>query len=77
MAILMCRPDHYGVEYEINPWMHVETEVDGSMALAQWQALYNAYSLLGERVEVVDQQPGLPTWCSPRTLRWCAVARRC
>ncbi|TMD87266.1 MAG: amidinotransferase [Chloroflexi bacterium] len=60
MAILMCRPDHYGVEYEINPWMHVETEVDGSMALAQWQALYNAYSLLGERVELVDQQPGLP-----------------
>ncbi len=60
MAILMCRPDHYGVEYEINPWMHVETVVDGQMALAQWGALYNAYTLLGEQVELVDQQPGLP-----------------
>jgi N-dimethylarginine dimethylaminohydrolase len=60
MAILMCRPDHYGVEYEINPWMHVGTEVDAPIALAQWGALYNAYTLLGEQVELVDQQPGLP-----------------
>ena len=22
--ILMCPPDYYGIEYEINPWMHVE-----------------------------------------------------
>ena len=22
-AVLMCRPDHFGIEYEINPWMHV------------------------------------------------------
>jgi N-dimethylarginine dimethylaminohydrolase len=60
MAILMCRPDHYGVEYEINPWMHVGQEVDGRMARAQWQALHDAYRLLGERVELADQQPGLP-----------------
>ncbi|HEX3607719.1 MAG TPA: arginine deiminase-related protein [Candidatus Dormibacteraeota bacterium] len=60
MAILMCRPDHYGVEYEINPWMHVGTEVDGGMALAQWSALHTAYTLLGEEVILVDQQPGLP-----------------
>ena len=20
--ILMCPPDHYGIEYEINPWMN-------------------------------------------------------
>ena len=22
--ILMCPPDFYGIEYEINPWMHKE-----------------------------------------------------
>jgi N-dimethylarginine dimethylaminohydrolase len=60
MAILMCRPDHYGVEYEINPWMHLGTVVDARMALAQWQALQQAYRTLGETVELVDQQPGLP-----------------
>src|SRR4029077_5162129 len=41
-------------------WMHVDTEVDGGIALAQWSALHTAYTLLGERVELVDQQPGLP-----------------
>ena len=27
-AVLMCRPDHFGIEYEINPWMHVAVQVD-------------------------------------------------
>ena len=60
MAILMCRPQHFGVEYEINPWMHVEQEVDRDKAETQWQALYRAYLDLGQTVELVDQAPGLP-----------------
>lgn len=60
MAILMCRPDHYGVEYEINPWMHVEKGVDREKAESQWQALLRAYSDLGQTVELVDPVPGLP-----------------
>lgn len=60
MAILMCRPDHYGVEYEINPWMHIEKGVDQEKAQAQWQALFNAYTDLGQAVELVDPVPGLP-----------------
>ena len=60
MAILMCRPEHFGVEYEINPWMHVEQEVDRPKAETQWQALYRAYLDLGQDVQLVDQVAGLP-----------------
>lgn len=60
MAILMCRPDHYGVEYEINPWMHVEQGVDREKAQVQWQALFRAYTDRGQTVELVDPVPGLP-----------------
>jgi N-dimethylarginine dimethylaminohydrolase len=60
MAILMCRPEHYGVEYEINPWMHVEKGVDREKAGSQWQALFDAYRELGQTVELADQVPGLP-----------------
>jgi arginine dihydrolase len=60
MSILMCRPEHYGVEYEINPWMHVEVEVDHPRAVSQWEALYGTYRRLGETVELVDPVAGLP-----------------
>jgi N-dimethylarginine dimethylaminohydrolase len=60
MSILMCRPDHYGIEYEINAWMHVDVMVDRTRASQQWQALYRAYSDLGVSVELVDQVAGLP-----------------
>jgi len=60
MSILMCPPVHYGVEYEINPWMHVDVDVDHARATQQWQALYRAYLDLGERVDLVEPQKGLP-----------------
>lgn len=60
MAILMCRPDHFGVEYEINPWMHVDNQVDRSAALQQWDALRSAYTALGQDVVLADPVAGLP-----------------
>ena len=36
---LMCRPDYYGVHYEINPWMHCDVKVDALGAMKQWEAL--------------------------------------
>ena len=39
----MCRPDYFGVEYEINPWMHIQNEVDHDRAEEQWNALFDAY----------------------------------
>src|SRR3984893_17066773 len=54
MAILMCPPDHFGVEYEINPWMNIHNEVDQPLARQQWKALYDAYQELGMVVDLVE-----------------------
>ena len=35
----MCPPQHFGVLYEINPWMHTEVRVDVDRARAQWERL--------------------------------------
>lgn len=48
-AVLMCQPDFFGIEYEINPWMHVAVKVDHALAAEQWGALYQTYVDLGVR----------------------------
>ncbi|MDR7302409.1 dimethylargininase [Haloactinomyces albus] len=57
---LMCPPQHFTVEYSINPWMDPNTPVDTELAMAQWQELKRTYERLGHTVEVIDPQPGLP-----------------
>jgi N-dimethylarginine dimethylaminohydrolase len=59
-AVLMCRPDHYGIEYEINPWMHVAVQVDHDLAQAQWEALHRTYLDLGLEIELAEPVAGLP-----------------
>ena len=56
----MCPPRHFGVEYEINPWMHRGTPVDRRLAHRQWEAVRSTYERLGHRVEIVDPVDGLP-----------------
>ena len=36
---LVCPPDHFGIQYEINPWMRLSNAVDKDASQAQWQAL--------------------------------------
>jgi N-dimethylarginine dimethylaminohydrolase len=57
---LMCRPDHFTVAYRINPWMDPAVPTDTSLAVRQWQTLYDTYRELGHEVELIDQVPGLP-----------------
>jgi N-dimethylarginine dimethylaminohydrolase len=57
---LMCRPDHFEVSYAINPWMDVARSVDRELAIAQWEALRQAYLDLGHEVHVIVPEPGLP-----------------
>ncbi|MFT3759449.1 dimethylargininase [Thauera sp.] len=60
-ALLMCPPTFYGVEYEINPWMHVDNPVDIELARDQWYRLYDLYvEELGWSVSLIDAVPGLP-----------------
>ena len=60
MKILMCRPDHFAIEYEINPWMNVNNKVNRLRALEQWNTLYDKYRNLGVEIELIDQVKGLP-----------------
>jgi N-dimethylarginine dimethylaminohydrolase len=56
----MCPPTHYGIEYEINPWMKVERGSTPERARAQWQRLHDTLVDLGVKIELMLPQPGLP-----------------
>lgn len=57
---LMVRPDHFRVEYAINPFMDPSAGVDPALAMAQWEALKEALERAGARVEVLPQRPDAP-----------------
>jgi N-dimethylarginine dimethylaminohydrolase len=59
-TILMCRPDFFTVNYRINPWMHPEQPTDTSLAVRQWEVLYNTYLELGFDVRLIDPIDSLP-----------------
>lgn len=59
-SILMCRPEYFTVSYRINPWMHPEAPTDTSVAVQQWEVLYQTYLDLGFDVQLVDPIAGLP-----------------
>jgi lysine-ketoglutarate reductase/saccharopine dehydrogenase-like protein (TIGR00300 family) len=60
IRFLMCAPDHYDVDYVINPWMEGNVHKSSrDRAVAQWQGLFE---ILKERaiVELVKPQKGVP-----------------
>ena len=59
-TVLMCRPEHFTVSYRINPWMHPEDPTDTSLAVRQWDVLYQTYLDLGFEVHLIDPIAGLP-----------------
>ncbi|KTC95667.1 dimethylarginine dimethylaminohydrolase family protein [Legionella feeleii] len=56
----MCNPQHYGIFYEINPWMHVDIPVVQTRAKTQWQALYETLLKLNVNVKLIEPINGLP-----------------
>jgi N-dimethylarginine dimethylaminohydrolase len=59
-TILMCPPDFYGIEYEINPWMSRSRASDTAVAREQWEALRSLLASLGCVIELLDPVQGLP-----------------
>jgi len=60
IRFLMCRPEHFDVQYVINPWMEGNVHKSSpETAAEQWHKLFR---LLKEqaKVEQVPPQPGLP-----------------
>ncbi len=58
--ILMCPPDHYGIEYEINPWMNRSLAAVRELAFTQWSTLRDTLVSLGVTVETLSPVQGLP-----------------
>lgn len=58
--ILMCPPDYYGIEYEINPWMNRARQADQAAAQRQWGALRAALEEAGARISTLAPVAGLP-----------------
>lgn len=57
----MCAPDHFGVEYVINPWMDGNLGQVSPAAREQWDGLYRLLSeTLDTSVDLVPPQPSLP-----------------
>jgi N-dimethylarginine dimethylaminohydrolase len=59
-TILMCPPDFYGIEYEINPWMSRSRQSDDALARAQWYDLKSLLDRLGADVRLMTPVRGLP-----------------
>jgi len=58
--LLMCAPDHFGVDYVINPWMEGQIGLaEQSLAETQWRNLRDALAHVAA-LEFVAPAPGLP-----------------
>ena len=58
--ILMCAPDFYGIEYEINPWMSRHRQADHAQAVRQWTDLKNVLEGAGAKILLLEPVRGLP-----------------
>ncbi len=58
--VLMCPPDYYGIEYEINPWMDRRRQVDHESAVGQWRRLRRLIEAHGAAVSCMAPVEGLP-----------------
>ena len=59
--LLVCPPDYFQIDYEINPWMRRENGVDPARAVRQWQALMTVLEQdVGVGVERMQPVQGLP-----------------
>jgi len=56
----MARPEHFRIDYAINPYMDVHDQPDPFRARAQWEALRGVLESLGATVEVLDQRADSP-----------------
>jgi N-dimethylarginine dimethylaminohydrolase len=57
--VLMCKPNFFRVDYQINPWMKIGS-VDSKKALKQWENLVKVYQKNDIKVEVIEQNEDFP-----------------
>ena len=57
---LMCAPEYFQIEYEINPYMDMKNQVNQDAAISQWQKLVETIKACGGEVTLIDPVAGLP-----------------
>ncbi len=57
---LMVEPNHFRVDYSINPFMHLDDQPDRLHARTEWLAIIEAIRAAGGAVEVLAQLPEAP-----------------
>ena len=57
---VMVRPDHFRVEYQINPFMDLAQQPDPTLTRVQWDGLVAAIRAAGGEVEVIEQRADAP-----------------
>jgi N-dimethylarginine dimethylaminohydrolase len=57
---LLVEPDHFRVDYAINPFMHLDDQPDPVRTRDQWLALVAAIEAAGGTVKVMPQLPDAP-----------------
>lgn len=59
--LLVCEPEYFSIQYEINPWMRLSNRVRPERARIQWQGLMDVLTnKAGARLERIKPVPGLP-----------------
>jgi N-dimethylarginine dimethylaminohydrolase len=59
--LLVCPPDYFAIDYEINPWMRRSNVVKPEIAVRQWQRLMEVLERdVGAVLEHMAPVPGLP-----------------
>jgi N-dimethylarginine dimethylaminohydrolase len=58
--ILMCSPDYFGIEYEINPWMNRARPANHAVAVQQWNDLNAILKQAGAKISTLEPIEGLP-----------------
>lgn len=57
---LMAPAQHYGVLYEINPWMNREVPADPERSMDQWTDLVRTLREAGAEISLIEPVDGLP-----------------
>ncbi len=56
----LVHPEHFRVDYRINPYMDLAAQPDRELALRQWEGLVTHIEGLGGRIDVLEQRTDSP-----------------
>ena len=59
LKYLLCKPEYFAIEYEINPWMNRQNNVDANLAMEQWQTFHDGLAEHAD-IELIEPKSGLP-----------------